>query len=34
VKDLAPTHLLDVPDPSVMVVRRTKPLPVEIVIRG
>jgi len=34
VKDLAPTHLLDVPDPSVMVVRRAKPLPIEIVIRG
>jgi phosphoribosylaminoimidazole-succinocarboxamide synthase len=34
VKDLAPTHLLDVPDPSVMVVRRARPLPIEIVIRG
>ncbi len=34
VKDLAPTHLIDAPDPSVMVVKRAKPLPVEIVIRG
>jgi phosphoribosylaminoimidazole-succinocarboxamide synthase len=34
VKDIAPTHLIDSPDPSVMVVRRAKPLPVEIVIRG
>jgi phosphoribosylaminoimidazole-succinocarboxamide synthase len=34
VKDIAPTHLLDVPDPSVMVVRKAKALPVEIVIRG
>jgi phosphoribosylaminoimidazole-succinocarboxamide synthase len=34
VKDLAPTHLLDVPDPSVQVVKRAKALPIEIVIRG
>jgi phosphoribosylaminoimidazole-succinocarboxamide synthase len=34
VKDIAPTHLVDVPDPSVMVVKRAKPLPIEIVIRG
>jgi len=34
VRDIAPTHLLDVPDPSVMVVKRAKALPVEIVIRG
>jgi phosphoribosylaminoimidazole-succinocarboxamide synthase len=34
VKDLAPTHLVDVPDPSVMVVRKAKALPIEIVIRG
>lgn len=34
VKDIAPTHLVDVPDPSVMVVKRAKALPVEIVIRG
>jgi len=34
VKDIAPTHLVDVPDPSVMVVKRARALPVEIVIRG
>jgi len=34
VKDIAPTHLLDVPDPSVMVVKKAKALPIEIVIRG
>jgi phosphoribosylaminoimidazole-succinocarboxamide synthase len=34
VKDIAPTHLVDVPDPSVMVVKKAKPLPIEIVIRG
>ena len=34
VKDIAPTHLIDSPDPSVMVVKRAQPLPVEIVIRG
>jgi phosphoribosylaminoimidazole-succinocarboxamide synthase len=34
VKDVAPTHLLDAPDPSVMVVKRAKALPVEIIIRG
>ncbi len=34
VKDLAPTHLLSSPDPSVMVVKRAEALPIEIVIRG
>ncbi len=34
VKDIAPTHLIDSPDPSVMVVKRAKALPIEIVIRG
>ncbi len=34
VKDIAPTHLVEVPDPSVMVVKKAKPLPIEIVIRG
>ncbi len=34
VKDIAPTHLLESPDPSVMVVKRAQALPVEIVIRG
>jgi phosphoribosylaminoimidazole-succinocarboxamide synthase len=34
VKDIAPTHLIDAPDPSVMVVKKAKALPIEIVIRG
>ncbi len=34
VKDIAPTHLLEAPDPSVMVVKRAEPFAVEIVIRG
>jgi len=34
VKDIAPTHLIESPDPSVMVVKKAKALPVEIVIRG
>jgi phosphoribosylaminoimidazole-succinocarboxamide synthase len=33
-KDVAPNHLLDVPDPSVLVVRKLRPLPVEVVVRG
>ena len=34
VRDIAPTHLLSSPDPSVMVVKRAQALPVEVVIRG
>ncbi len=34
VKDIAPTHVLESPDPSVMVVKRAQPLPIELVIRG
>jgi phosphoribosylaminoimidazole-succinocarboxamide synthase len=34
VKDIAPVHLVDTPDPSVMVVKRAQPLPVEIIVRG
>jgi phosphoribosylaminoimidazole-succinocarboxamide synthase len=34
VKDIAPIHLLSAPDPSVMVVKRAKALPVEVIIRG
>jgi phosphoribosylaminoimidazole-succinocarboxamide synthase len=34
VKDIAPTHLVSSPDPSVMVVKKARALPVEIVIRG
>ena len=33
-KDLVPNHILDVPDPSVLIVRRLNPLPVEMVVRG
>jgi phosphoribosylaminoimidazole-succinocarboxamide synthase len=33
-KDVAPTHLQDVPDPSVLVVRRLQPLSLEMVVRG
>ncbi|MCU0837788.1 MAG: phosphoribosylaminoimidazolesuccinocarboxamide synthase [Rhodospirillales bacterium] len=31
--DVAPNHLIDVPDPNVMVVRRLDMLPVEVVVR-
>jgi len=34
VKDLAPVHLVEAPDPSVMVVKRATPFPVEIIVRG
>ncbi|TVQ65946.1 MAG: phosphoribosylaminoimidazolesuccinocarboxamide synthase [Balneolaceae bacterium] len=34
VNDIIPTHLLDVPHPNVMIVKKCEPLPVEIVIRG
>ncbi len=33
-KDVVPNHILDVPDPSVLIVRRLHPLPVEMVVRG
>jgi len=33
-KDLAPNHILDVPDPSVLVVRKLRPLALEMVVRG
>src|SRR5512142_3374438 len=34
VKDIAPVHLREAPDPSVMVVKRASPFPVEIIVRG
>jgi len=34
VRDIAPIHVVEVPDPSVMVVKRAKPFPVEIIVRG
>ncbi len=33
-RDVAPNHLLDWPDPNVLVCRACRPLPVEIVVRG
>ncbi len=33
-KHVAPNHILDVPDPSVLVVRKLRPLAVEMVVRG
>jgi phosphoribosylaminoimidazole-succinocarboxamide synthase len=33
-RDVAPNHLLDVPDPQVMVARECIPLPVEMVVRA
>jgi phosphoribosylaminoimidazole-succinocarboxamide synthase len=33
-RDIVENHVLDAPDPSVMVVRRCEPLPVEVVVRG
>lgn len=33
-RDVAPNHILDIPDPSVLVVRRCQPLAVEMVVRG
>lgn len=34
VQDLMPTHLIDVPDPNAMVVKRLSMLKVEIIVRG
>ncbi|HVP68783.1 MAG TPA: phosphoribosylaminoimidazolesuccinocarboxamide synthase [Anaeromyxobacteraceae bacterium] len=34
IRDIAPTHFVAAPDPSVMVVKKAKPLPVEVIIRG
>jgi phosphoribosylaminoimidazole-succinocarboxamide synthase len=33
-RDLAENHLIEVPDPNVLVGRRCEPLPVEVVVRG
>ena len=33
-KDVAPNHILDVPDPSVLVVRKLQPVSCEMVVRG
>lgn len=33
-RDILPNHLVAVPDPNVMAVRRAEPLPVEVIVRG
>ncbi|MCK5614967.1 phosphoribosylaminoimidazolesuccinocarboxamide synthase [Candidatus Pacearchaeota archaeon] len=33
-KDIVPNHMIDVPDPNVMVVRPVKIFPIEVVVRG
>src|SRR5207237_8328160 len=33
-RDIAPNHILDVPDPSVLVVRTLRPLATEMVVRA
>lgn len=33
-RDVAPNHLLDVPDPAVTVARECEPIPAELVVRG
>lgn len=33
-KDIVPNHILEVPDPNVMVARNCKILPIEVVVRG
>lgn len=33
-RDVAQNHLLDAPDPNVMICREAQPLPVEVVVRG
>ncbi|MGZ4673646.1 MAG: phosphoribosylaminoimidazolesuccinocarboxamide synthase [Ilumatobacteraceae bacterium] len=32
--DIVPNHLIDLPDPNVLVARAAQPLPVEVVVRG
>lgn len=34
IRDIASTHFISTPDPSVMVVKKAQPLPVEVIIRG
>lgn len=33
-KDVAPNHIIEIPDPNVMVVKDCKPFPVEVIVRG
>lgn len=34
IADLVPTHMVETPDPNVMIARKCRPLPVEVVVRG
>lgn len=34
VEDIMPTHVVDVPHPNVMISKKCKPIPVEVVVRG
>ena len=34
ISDLVPTHMVDVPDPNVMIARKCRALPVEVVVRS
>ena len=34
IADLVPTHMVGVPDPNVMIARKCRPLPVEVVVRS
>lgn len=34
VKDIVPTHLIDIPHPNVTIAKKCDPIPIEIVIRG
>jgi len=33
-RDIVPNHIIDVPDPNVMVVKKCEPIPIEVVVRG
>ena len=33
-RDIAENHIIDIPDPNVMVVKKCEPLPVEMIVRG
>ena len=34
VKDIVPTHIIDVPHPNVTIAKKCEPIPIEIVVRG
>ena len=33
-KDIIPNHVLDVPDPNVLIAKKCRPLPLEVIVRG